>query len=435
MIMKFLFVTIVSIVSSFVHAQQPEVLRINQAVCHELSVRNSEDVKKQQNILKQALLDKEIAFAHYLPDIDGSVMSVLMKDTKITDGMSLQMRGTYMAGISLTLPIYAGGKITTGNKLAEVGAEVKRIQQEQTRLQVICEADKAYFSYLAVKSKVTMLEAYLLQMDSLLAMVKLSVDINMATNNEMLRIEAKRSEIEYNLKKARNGVELCRMALCAALGLNLGTHFVTDETDIIIKDQLPLFSESPLSVRPEYQLLVQNIKAKELGIRNARSGLLPTLAISAQYSRYGWAYIKGEQQGYAYKNEISGNSPVLMATLSIPLWHWGKEIKSVKKAKLELANAQLDMKKNARLLSIENQQALQNLQDSYSMIGTTCIGLSQAEDNLHNMRLRYDNSMTTLTDLLDAYSQWQQARSNHIEAQTQYKIYETEYLRLTGQIE
>lgn len=38
------------------------------------------------------------------------------------------------------------------------------------------------------------------------------------------------------------------------------------------------------------------------------------------------------------------------------------------------------------------------------------------------------------TDLLDAQSQWQQAESNLIEAQTQYKIYETEYLRATGSL-
>ena len=43
--------------------------------------------------------------------------------------------------------------------------------------------------------------------------------------------------------------------------------------------------------------------------------------------------------------------------------------------------------------------------------------------------------MESLTNLLDAQSQWKQANSNYIEAQTQYKIYETEYLRATGKLE
>ena len=430
--MKLLLVIFVSSLCYSVHAQQSERIRLTQAVCHELSVKNSEDVQKQQHALQQALLDKQIAFASYLPDIDASLISVLMKDTKITDGMSLQMTGTYIAGVSLTLPLYVGGKITTGNKLAKVGVEVQKINQEKTRQEVIYEADKAYFTYLAVKSKVTMLKAYMQQMDSLVSQVNLSVGVEMATNSDLLRIQAKRSEVDYNLKKAKNGMELCRMALCAALGIDLYTQFDTDENDISVTDDLQTTGTPDINVRPEYQLLVQNIKAKELEIRNARAGMLPTLALIAQYSKYGWAYLKGEQQGYSYKTEISGTSPVMMASLSIPLWHWGKETKKVKKAKLDLANAQLDMKKNTRLLNIENEQARQNLQDSYRMIASARLGLDQAEDNLHDMRLRYDNAMSTLTDLLDAYSQWQQARSNYIEAQTQYKIYETEYLRISG---
>ena len=430
--MKLLLVILVSFCRIAVHAQQPDCIRLTQAVCHELSVKNSEDIQKQQNALQQALLDKQIAFAHHLPDLDGSVISVLMKDTKITEGMDLQMAGTYIAGLSLTLPLYAGGKITTGNKLAKVGIEVQKINQEKTRQEVIYEADKAYFKYLAVKSKVTVLEAYMQQMDSLVSQVNLSVGVEMATNSDLLRIQAKRSEVEYNLIKAKNGMELCRMALCAALGLDLSTKFDTDETDISIPDDLQTERMPDINMRPEYQLLVQNIKAKELEIRNVRAGMLPTLALVAQYSKYGWAYMKGEQQGYSYKTEISGTSPVLMASLSVPLWHWGKETKKVKKAKLDLANAQLDMKKNTRLLNIENEQARQNLQDSYRMIASARLGLNQAEDNLHTLRLRYDNAMSTLTDLLDAYSQWQQARSNYIEAQTQYKIYETVYMKVTG---
>ena len=51
------------------------------------------------------------------------------------------------------------------------------------------------------------------------------------------------------------------------------------------------------------------------------------------------------------------------------------------------------------------------------------------------MRNRYAVSMSPLTDLLDAQSQWQEAESNLIEAQAQYKIYETEYLRAIGRLE
>ena len=68
------------------------------------------------------------------------------------------------------------------------------------------------------------------------------------------------------------------------------------------------------------------------------------------------------------------------------------------------------------------------------MVEVATLGMSDSEENLRIMQNKYDNDMATMTDLLDAYSQWQQARSNLIEAQTQYKIYETECLSVTGKL-
>ena len=42
------------------------------------------------------------------------------------------------------------------------------------------------------------------------------------------------------------------------------------------------------------------------------------------------------------------------------------------------------------------------------MVETATLSQQQADENLRNMRLRYDNQMVTMTDLLDAQSQWQE---------------------------
>ena len=94
----------------------------------------------------------------------------------------------------------------------------------------------------------------------------------------------------------------------------------------------------------------------------------------------------------------------------------------------------MDLQRNERLLNIELQQAIQNIADSYNLVETANIGMSQAAENLRNMQNSYDVSMCTLTDLLDAQAQWQEAYSNQIEAKTQYKIYESEYMRVSGQL-
>ena len=85
-------------------------------------------------------------------------------------------------------------------------------------------------------------------------------------------------------------------------------------------------------------------------------------------------------------------------------------------------------------MHVEVRRAVQNLTDSEQMVKTATLSQQQADENLRSMRLRYDTQMATMTDLLDAQSQWQQAHSNLIEAQTQRRICETEYLRVTGKL-
>lgn len=136
-----------------------------------------------------------------------------------------------------------------------------------------------------------------------------------------------------------------------------------------------------------------------------------------------------------YTQEFKDGFGIAMLAVKIPIFHWGENRKKVRKAQYELQNAQLELEKNTRLLSIEVQQAIRNLQDGYLLIHTAETGVEQANENLRVTSNRYAASMAPLTELLDAQSQWQQAQSNLIEAQTQYKIYETEYLRVTGKLE
>lgn len=102
---------------------------------------------------------------------------------------------------------------------------------------------------------------------------------------------------------------------------------------------------------------------------------------------------------------------------------------------MNVRNKELDLQKNTRLLSIEVRRAIQNFMDSHALVQTAALGCRQADENLRNMRNRYKNGMCSLTDLMDAQARWQQAQSNSIEAQTQCKINETEYLQVTGKLE
>lgn len=407
-------------------------LQLSQNECRRMALQNNEEMRKASNSYQRAKLDKEIAFASYLPELEGSLTSLFGKDIDMM-GSELQMRGTYLAGITLTQPIFTGGKIIAANKLAKIGVERAEETHRKTEMDIIAEADNAYWTYVAVGEKVNLLEAYEKQLNELHNQISKTVEVQMATKGDLLRVDAKRSQILYQLKKAKNGVELCRMSLCSTLGIDI--HTKIQATDRNMEVTSPQQLEGTIFMRPEYRLLVNQVQAQREEIKVARADVLPTFGISAQYSYYGNLKLVGqEEDGTPFKQEYKGGSPMLMASISIPLFRWGKGTKGIKKAQLNYQNAQLDLQRNERLLNIELQQAIQNVTDGYNLVETAATGMAQADENLRNMQNNYDVSMCTLTDLLDAQAQWQEAYSNQIEAKTQYKINESEYLKVSGQL-
>lgn len=129
-------------------------------------------------------------------------------------GMDLRMRGTYMAGLNLTQSIYAGGKIAAARRMARIGEEVAGEQRRMTRMDVLVEADNTYWTTVAVDRQVRMLESYAAQMDTLYRQTAAAFEAGMAIENDLMRIEAKRSEIRYQLQKRRTGPN-CAACLCA----------------------------------------------------------------------------------------------------------------------------------------------------------------------------------------------------------------------------
>lgn len=417
-------------------AQQPMKLSMEQ--CRDMALTASEELKQADNRLRQAELDDKIAATARLPKIEGSATGAyVLPDIEMT-GMELAMRGTYMAGLTLTQPIYTGGKISAGRQMARLGRQIADQQLRMTRMDVLVDADNAYWSYIAVRRKVRMLESYSTQMDTIYKQTSSAVAAGMAIENDLLRIEAKRTEIEYQLQRARNGADLCRMALCNVIGAPLDTAI--EPTDTTFNIESPTAMSLDIAMRPEVGLLEKQIDVNMQRIRDARSEMLPTVGLSAGYSYYGNIKLKGfadmgNGTTVPYTQEFRDGIGIAMLAVKIPIFHWGESRKKLHKARYELDNSQLELQRNMRLMSIEALQAVQNVEDGYRMIHTAESGLRQAEENLRVMRNRYAAAMSPLTDLLDAQSQWQQAQSNLIEAQTQYMIYRTDYLRATGQLE
>lgn len=415
-----------------------ETLTLDRNLCRQMALESSEDLMISENSLRQAELDRQIANTARLPKFDISANALYMLPDMDMMGNKLQFRGAYTAGIQLIQPIYTGGKITAGRRLAGIGKDVAQEQLRMSRADVIANADQSYWTYIAVSDKLRLMESFRAMIDTLYAQTAEAVSVGMAIENDLLRIAAKRSDIQYQLEKVANGAELCRLALCNAIGADPSTMIVAADT--LPDCSLPASLATDISARPELHLLQQQVKAAGEQVKMARADFLPMVALSLGYTYYGNIRLKGmaDLGGGNYmpfSQEYRDGIAMGMLSVSIPVFHWGEGRKKVRKAKIEVENARLNLENKERLMNLEARQAATNLSDGYNMVAAARRSMEMADENLRVMQDRYDEQVSPLTDLLDAQTQWQQARSNVIEALTQYQIYLTDWQKANGRLE
>lgn len=417
-------------------------LTLDQKTCREMALESSEDIRKAENDIFKSQLDGKVATSAFLPSVDANGSGIYVTPNQGMSGMDLIMKGTYMAGITLTQPLYAGGRIVTGKKMSKIGEEAAGEKMRMTRAEVISDADNAYWTYVSVQEKLRMVEDLKAQMDILLSQVSVSAGAGMATDADLLTVKAKRSEVEYQLQKVAGGVELCRMALCRVVGVPFDTQIVTGDTFLSDAETCLSDDVTALSVdsRPELKLLQTQIDVAKNQVRLTRGEYLPSLAVVGAYMNYGNIKLSsmvdaGDGTYVPYEQKLQKGMCAAMLSLSIPIFHWGEGYNKVRKAKADVSNAVLDYQKNEKLMTLEARQAETNLRDSRALISCAKDALAQSEENLRVVSNRYSASMCPLSDYLTARFQWHQSKSNLVEAVTQYHISLTDYLRATGILE
>lgn len=346
----------------------------------------------------------------FLPDID----------------LSLEINA-YTVGIMLEQPLYTGGKVRSAFRMASVGKELAALHVRYSRLAVITEADEAYWQYLRVKEQAEAARKYLEVVKELVRNVTDAMQTGMAARNDLLKAQVRQNEAELMVQKAANGLALSGMNLCRVIGVEL-------HSALIVSDSLPdeifpavLAVQDDITARPEYGMLEKQVELKEKQVALTRSDFLPQLGVSATYGYGDGVKLNGMSD--------AGSAFVAMASLKIPVYHWGEGRHKVKAVRAEKEMARLKQEETAQAMQLELAQARFNVENAAAQVKLTHQSLIQAEENLQVSKNRFEVGMETLTDYMEAQAQWQKAWSYWIDARAELQLNGTYYLKAAGRLE
>ena len=330
------------------------------------------------------------------------------------------MKKGVMGSVMAMQPVFAGGQIVNGNRLAKVGEEASRLQLRLSENEVEKTAEQYYWQIVSLEEKMKTVNAVETLLKDIHKDVSVAVEAGVAMRNDLLQVELRQNDIESQKLKLDNATMLMRMLLAQYCGLQ-DTEFSLvynpeTQSPVIEKQdhQLALLST------PEYQLLNKQVEAAGLQHKMAIGSNLPTVAVGA---------------GLVYHNMMeSGRSfGMLMATVSIPISDWWGGSHNIKRKKIERQKAIDQLADNSELLKINMQSAWNNVQEAYRQLGIARRSIEQATENLRLNRNFYQAGTITMSDLLEAQLLYQQALNKRTDAYTDYQNKLLAYRQAVGQ--
>lgn len=397
--------------------------------CIEETLANNAAVRNAANNTKAAVELHREAFTKYFPEVSATGVAFWTHNDvfqyNLLDIIEIGfINKGKMAGVQAMRPVFMGGQIINGNKLAAVGEDVARLRQQQSNDELRLTTESLYWKLVTLKATRCALEAAIATLDTLDNQVKVAVDVGVAMNNDLLKVQLKRNTYRTEMVDLDNGIKLVKMLIGQYMGKGTDWNFDVASTvpemipDFPSKLYIPGANALPMTV--DYKLLQKNVEAKKLEKRIEIGKNLPQVALGA-----GWFYHDLLKQNH--------NFGALMIGVNIPISGWWGGSHAIKRKSLALENARNELEDLGEKLEISMQDKWNNVTAAHRKMEIAKEGVGESTENLRLNRLYYEAGMSTITDVLEAEASHKESIDRYISAYGEFRVACSAYIISTGQ--
>ena len=432
--------------SVFLMAQEP--FRLSVQDCIELALENNIELKNSQLEIDKARATKNEARAEYFPtvsaqavafdalnpmltfgieDIDNAQLRQLLYILYAEYGANMGIDKAYsfvqngvMLNAMATEPIYAGGRIRNGNKLAKLGIDAAETQTKVKEDEVRLQTETLYWQIVALQEKLATLD----QLDRLLDILDKdlsgAIEAGLAMPTDQFKLKVKQNESQLNRKKVTDGITLLKMAFAQTIGADWQEMELVDTLGLET-NPTTMFKDvdEAVSSRNESHLLDLSIEAEKLKKKITLGEALPSLLV-------------GGSVNYHTVMENTKPNAMVFAMLQVPITDWHKTSYKLKKHDLDAEMAENTRRDLTEKMEMQTNQAWFNLEQSWLRITMAQTALSDAEANLKITQDYYDAGLVALSDVLEAQTLLKQSRDELTDSRVEYRINLVTYQQLTN---
>ena len=447
--MKRVLIIACSLLLAFPLFAQQESVCLSVQDCIDKALENNTELKNSQLEVDKARATKDQARAEYFPTVSAQALAFDALHPMLSFGINdienaeirqilntlfaeyghllgLQKEYSYVKdGVVLsamaTEPIYAGGRIRNGNKLAKLGIEAAetliKMKEDEVRLQT----ETLYWQIVALQEKNATIDQLDRLLDTLDKDLTGAIEAGLAMPTDQYKLRVKQNESQLNRKKLNDGITLLKMLLAQHIGEEWQTMVLTDTLGLETEPSAYYQTVADaVSTRNECHLLDLSIEAEDLKKKMTLGEALPSLLVGGSAS---------------YHTILKNPKPnaMVFAVLQVPITDWHKTSIKLKKHNLDTEIAENTRRDLSEKMELQTNQAWFNLEQSWLRISMAQSALKDAEANMKITDDYYEAGLVTLSDVLEAQTLLKKSRDELTDSRVEYRISLVTYKQLTGQ--
>ena len=416
---KYFTIILILLSTNLVYAENNLTLE----TCKALAIQNNIKIQNSQLELDSAKQIKNAAFTKFFPSISagGSIFQAAnpLMEMTIAPGMSLGFINSGTFGIiNVIQPLFAGGRIMNGNKLADIGVNANQYKLDLARKEVLFKTEEQYWQIVALKEKLKTIATYQIFLTSLDKQVQDAKNSGLAMKNDVMKVKLKQSELLLNKAKLESGIKLATMSFCQTIGIDYNPSLQLTEA-LKNEDVEKQNHKDLLQTRNEYKLLQAGVDVSSLQTQMQLGEYLPQVGVGVS--------------GLLIK--LDSNRPktdtVVYGMVQIPISNWWEASYKLDEQNKKEQIARNNLKDTSEMLLLQMEKAYQDLTDAKNQVSLCEEAQKQAYENLKVNQDSYKNGISSTSDLLEAEALLQQTNDQLIEAKTKCQICKLNYLHVT----
>ncbi len=416
-------------------AQSPVVMTLDEIFrCAE---QNSVQLRPSFSAEEEARQEIELARTKRLPDVNASLSLSYIGDGFTTKRNFSDYQKAPIPhfgngiGITVNQPLYAGGAITASIEMAELRSTAARYATELNRDNIRFRLTGFYLDLYKFTNLRSVVENNIIQARKVLAEMDARYQQGTALRNDITRYELLLSNLELQLVKINNTIDILSRNLTVTAGLPESTSLRPDTTILdrsLPKDGEAWWQQNALENSPSIKLAQTGLAISRKAQSVVKSDRLPKI---------------GLQAGWTFDGPILVEVPPINRNLSYwwvgvgvsynlsSLW---KNNKAEARSQVATRNSAEKLDAAVESVGLEVRSEYIRYLQAYEELKTQEKSVELADRNYQTTATRYSADMALITDMLDAANAKLDAEQHLVNARIDIIYYYYKLLFITGTI-